>query len=278
MLLRLFSTLSSLALLISGGFFALEYHPEWKTTITSLLDSPVQSLTPKYDIQHALNMLEPTLRSQQYILAQQTKTEHLPLAILSVKYPFQETTKEGIEIWDLVCGEMILHADVWDQSHGLSECLTQWVTSDEFSILVTLAQLKGSLSLNALAEKLSVEPERLVQILQKCMHKHLILEKNGNYKIHMHNPILKVPPETVVHSQLTIEKKNVTNKLPKKHSVHKVSKTAEALFGPGFHVKEHAEAFLPIYVFTIKSADGSLSQRYFNSFNGKEMPAMEICK
>lgn len=280
MLLRLFSTCSTLALLGFGGFAALEYHPEWKTSLTSLLNSPTLALTPKYDLQHALNAIEPTLRSQQYILAQQTKTEYLPLAILSIKYPTSSysTTKEGIEIWDLFQGEMVLHANVWDLSHGFSDCLTQLVTADEFSILLVLSQQNGALSLNTLARKLALEPEHLEKTLQNCTRKHLVLEKDGSYKIHMHKPLLHISPETVIHSPLTTEKKSITNKLPKKYSVNKIGKIAETCFGPGFHIKEKTEVCLPIYVFTIKSADGSLSQRYFNSFNGKEMPAMEICK
>ncbi len=74
------------------------------------------------------------------------KISYFPYLLMEVKYTKGESeTREGMLLWGLSDGEMVVDADLWTKTHGFEDCLMAGVNADDFKVLRTLAANSGAL-------------------------------------------------------------------------------------------------------------------------------------
>ena len=70
---------------------------------------------------------------------QNTTLKYYPYLLLDVKYPDSSKTREGVLLWGLTDGEMVLNTDTWESTHGFRDCLECQAGRNDFKMLQALA-------------------------------------------------------------------------------------------------------------------------------------------
>lgn len=203
---------------------------------------------------------------------QEPEIKYHPYILLDVKY-FQpdKKSREGMILWSLVDGEMVLNTDSWEKSHGFEDAINSGATRSDFKILHALAKLKGSASMDQLQKELHVEKETLNTWIESALSKHLIVQKGNDLQLHFQDPKILVQPETTINDWLVKKPYNHAQRIASKYSGSQIQKIAKAAFGEDFTVRNTTEVYLPVYSINIVNPDGSILTTYWNALNGQRM-------
>lgn len=204
--------------------------------------------------------LEPSLKFHPYLL-------------MEVKYSSSsDKTGEGLILWSLVDGEMVINTNIWDKTHGFSDCIMAGADRDDYRIITTLANNNNFLDRESLKKNLSMEDRLLSQCLETCIRKNLIVQAGNNYRLHFQNPKLHVNPETKIDQWLVTKQLKNKSKIGQKFRIGQVEYAAKAAFGSDFAIRKTSEVYLPVYSITVQNPDGSQMTTYWNALNGKKLP------
>lgn len=197
-----------------------------------------------------------------------------PHVLFEVKYSGPDKkTKEGLLLWDLVDGEMVVNCETWDKTHGFEDAINARANRNDFRILNALAQpqAKGKLSIDQLQRELQVEANILQTWLEDAKDKHLIVQKGNEIQLHFQNPKLAVSPQTLLGQCMVTKPYNHAQKISRRYSIRDIEKIAQAAFGEDFTIRSKREVFLPIYSIEFANPDGSILTTYWNALNGKKI-------
>ncbi len=235
----------------NGEFITLKarYTPE------SIMDAHRKELLN--DDQHAY--LEPELKFHPYLL-------------LEVKY-FQpdKKSREGVILWSLVDGEMVLNTDTWEKTHGFEDAINAGASRNDFKLMQALARNKGTATLDKLQKDLQIEKDTLQSWLESSLSKHLIVLKGNEVQLHFQDPKILVQPETKVTDWMVKKPYNHAQRVASKYSNSQIQKIAKAAFGEDFTVRSATDVFLPVYRIEVSNPDGSTLTSYWNALNGQRM-------
>lgn len=235
----------------SGKFQTLEL----RYSADSIMEAHRKALLK--DHEHAF--LEPELRFYPYLL-------------LEVKYSRKHNrTGEGVILWSLVDGEMVINTNTWEKTHGFLDCIHASADKDEFKIINALASRGGHLDREGLSKRLNVDNEQLDEWLDSCRRKSLIVQSGNNYRLHLQNPRLQVLPETKLEHWLVTKKAKHANRIPRRFRPSQIEYIARAAFGHDFAIRKSTEIFVPVYCITVQNPDGSQMTTYWNALNGKRI-------
>jgi hypothetical protein len=192
---------------------------------------------------------------------------------MEVKYTNHENqTGEGLILWDLLDGEMVLNTNHWEKTHGFADCINSYVEKNEFRVIRTLAERGGTLDRETLLKALQVENDILGNWLETCRRKKIVVQSGSQYRLHLQKPRLAVKPETFVDDRLVTKSCNSAERLSKRFSHTQIRRITEAAFGQDFAVRNTLAVYLPIYCITIENPDGSVHTSYWNALNGRPLP------
>lgn len=270
--MRLIYTLITLAVGGYGLFWASEHNPFFKQKVEELLDfRSIIALETRFDAQQVMEVHQKKLFNEKGSRFLTPELKFYPYLLLEVKYSAKNKTKEGIILWDLFDGEMILNSKKWEKTHGFADCILTNAQTYEFKILQQISQ-KGGCDLAQLTEKIDMPSQLLEAALRSCIKKNLILAYGEKYRLHLEKPILTATPETDLDEQLTtrIHKKALC--APKHFSQGQVEKVAKMAFGDAFSIRKVTQVYLPVHKILIQSSDGGLRSFYFNGVTGKPLP------
>jgi hypothetical protein len=204
-------------------------------------------------------VLDPTLKFYPYLL-------------MDVKYTTADKkTREGVLIWGMVDGEIVLNTENWETTHGYTDCIEAQANRNDYKIVQTLESNNGSLSHAELLEKLHVEPGTLDQWLNSAASKHLIAQQGNHYYLHFQSPKICITPQTKISQPLVTKPYNHAGRVAKQFSRSQIEKSAIAAFGSDFTIRSSKEIFLPVYNIDIQNPDGSILSTYWNSLNGQRI-------
>ena len=196
-----------------------------------------------------------------------------PYLLMEVKYSrSQDKTGEGIILWSLVDGEMVINAKSWEKTHGFTDCIRAGANRDDFKIINALASKSGHMNRENLSKRLNVERAILDNWIDNCRKKNLIVQNGNNYRLHFHKPKLQVSPETKLNQWLVTKEFKNASRIPQKYRSYQIEYTAKAAFGNDFAIRKTSEIFLPIYSIKVQNPDGSQMTTYWNALNGKQIP------
>lgn len=195
-----------------------------------------------------------------------------PYLLMEVKYNrSQEKTGEGIILWSLVDGEMVINTSSWEMTHGFKDCIGFGADKEDFKIINTLASKGGSLDREAISKTLNVDNDTLDQWIENCRRKNLIVQNGNNYRLHFQNPKLQVIPETKIDQSIVKKAGKYAARIPKRFRASQIENIARSAFGNDFAIIKKTEIFLPVYSIVVQNPDGSLMTTHYNALNGKKL-------
>ncbi len=195
-----------------------------------------------------------------------------PYLLIEAKFiDRNQRTREGILLWSLVDGEMVLDTDTWEKTHGFQDALLVNASQNEFKILNALAKHGGVSTHERLKTDLGLEPEIFNPWIRSARNKHLIIQKNNNLYLHFQNPKILVRPQTKISQWLVTKPYNHAQRVSKRFSRKQIEKISKAAFGKDFTVRSMREVSLPVYSVGVLNPDGSIHTSFWNALNGQRI-------
>jgi hypothetical protein len=262
-------------LTIGGSFWAWNYHPKFRTKVEDLLSpSTFQTLEVRYSAETIMEAhRKELLKDSDHIYLEPT-LKFVPYLLMDVKYTrTQDKTGEGVILWGLVDGEMVINTGTWERTHGFTDCIASNATRQEFKIINALASRGGSWDRDGLSKFLNIENNILDTWVDSCRKKSLIVQNGNTYRLHLQNPKLQVIPETKLDQWLVTKQTKHALRVKKKYRSSQIENIAKAAFGHDFAIRDTKEIFLPVYSIVVQNPDGSQMTTYWNALNGKRLIA-----
>lgn len=195
-----------------------------------------------------------------------------PYLILEVKYRHNDDeTREGVVLWDLTDGEMVIDTKDWQKTHGFGDCITANAERHEFKILNILARKGGTIDREGLSKILQVDNEILDVWIDSCRRKKLIVQTGNRYRLHMQNPRLKTYPETKIEERLVTQSHQNAERVSRRYSLSQIQHLTRSAFGQDFTIRRSIDVHLPVHCIAVQNPDGSIHTTHWNAMNGKRL-------
>lgn len=213
------------------------------------------------------------LPDAQYVFLE-PRLKFYPYLLMEVKYTQGNgRPKEGVILWGMVDGEMVIDTDTWEKTHGYEDAINAGATRSDFLLINTLAKYRGMLPVARLQKELDVDDATMRSMLNSAKSKYLIVEKNNEVFLHFQNPYFDVSPQTRVNQWLVTKPYNHAQRASERYSKRQIEKTAKASFGHDFAVRSSKRVFLPVYSIEVQNPDGSIFTSTWNALNGQRIDA-----
>lgn len=193
-----------------------------------------------------------------------------PYAMMEVKYSLNAaSTAEGIILWSLDDGEMVLDTATWTTTHGLQDCINRRADKSDYKLINALSRTGGAADRQKLLSLLHVENEILDSIVESCRRKKLIVQSGNQYRLHFQKPNFQITPETKLDQWLVTKPYRDATRVPPRYTLSQVEEASNQLFGNDFSIRNITEIYLPVYNLTVQNPDGSCLTTSWNALNGK---------
>lgn len=273
--MRLLLTLLTLAVSGYGYFWMTDKNPDLRQKAEELLDfRTTTALETRFDAAQVMEAHQKKLLKEKGSRFLEPTLKFFPHLLLEVKYcDSKKRTKEGLILWDLTDGEMVLNTKTWEKTHGFADCILSHANTHEIKLLNIIAKQGGTCETPTLLKKTNIALPVLEILLRSCQKKNLITSIGPNkYRLHLEDPNLIVNPETKLHEQLTTHPHKRVERATKHFSRSQVERLIKIAFGENFSIRTTTELYLPVHRIVIQKADGSTRTAHFNALTGKELP------
>lgn len=273
--------LAFIALVLScGAFWSWNYVPTFRAKTEELLSGRTfQTLEVRYSAESLMEMHRKTLLKDSDHIFLEPTLKFVPYLLMDVKYTrAHDRTGEGVILWGLVDGEMVINTSTWEKTHGFTDCIASNATRNEFKVINALASRGGSWDRDGLSKYLNIENHILDNWIDNCRKKSLIVQNGNTFRLHLQNPKLQVIPETRLEHWLVTKPTKHAQRVKKRYRASQIETIARAAFGGDFAIRKTTEIFLPVYSIVVQNPDGSQMTTYWNALNGKRLatPPYEI--
>ena len=267
-----------IALLGYGLYWANLTHPEVKSKALEFVNSGTfHTLEARYSAKQIMDSHRRELLKDDKHRYLEPIVKFSPYLLMEVKYSHSDQhTGEGVILWDLLDGEMVIQTRQWEKTHGFGDCINANIEKNEFKIINLLAQKGGIIDKEYLFRAMQLETETLNPWIESCRRKKLIVQAGSQIRLHLQNPKLNVRPETIIDDRLVTKSCKQAEKLKKRFSKTQIKHLAEAAFGYDFTIRNSMEVYLPIYAITVENPDSSVHTSYWNAINGSLLPFTAI--
>jgi hypothetical protein len=194
-----------------------------------------------------------------------------PYLLMEVKFTLREKTKEGILLWDMVDGEMVIDTKDWQKTHGFGDCIKAVADKNEFRLLKILARKGGFSDRESLLNQLAVENDTLEMWLDSCRKKKLVVLNGNKYRLHIEKPVLEALPETRIEERLVTKSLKNAFRTAKRFSTAQIERMCKAAFGADFVIRKNTIIFLPVHSIVVQNPDGSVHTTHWNALNGRRL-------
>lgn len=272
--MRVVSLIILSVFLVAGCFWSWLNFPQVRNkTLDVLRTNHYKTLEVRYSAESIMEAhKKELLKDSEHVFLAPSLKFH-PYLLMEVKYSNpQDKTGEGMMLWSLVDGEMVINTSLWEKTHGFADCITAGADREDYKLITTLATNHNNMDRETLIKELNIGEEKLNYLLDACKKKNLIVQSGNNYRLHFQNPKLQVTPETKIDQWLVTKKFKSQSRIPQKYRVGQIEYTAKAAFGNDFAIRKTAEIFLPVYSIVVQNPDGSQMTTYWNALNGKRLP------
>lgn len=262
-----------------GGYYLNKKHPTLlKKSIEYVQANKIHTLEARYTPMQIMESHEKELLKDENHKFLSPDMKFYPYLYMEVKYTSinNHYTGEGIILWDLIDGEMVINTRNWEKTHGFADCIKAGVIKSDFKIINLIAKKGGSLDREGISKALHLENEVLDSWIDSCRRKKLLVQNGNQYRLHLHSPRLNVVPETHIADRLVTKQLHNTKRIPKRYTPNQIRKIAQAAFGEDFAVRSQMAVYLPVCTITVQNPDGSIHTSYWNAVNGQELPFRSI--
>ena len=271
--MRKISILLVIAILAVGGWWLWANNKNLSGMLDQYVgNSDVLTLEARHTAQDIMDNHRSELLGDSKRTFQEPSLKFYPYLLLEVKYLTPDRkSREGVILWGLEDGEMVLNTDNWEKTHGFQDALDAEANRNDFRIINALAAHGGTISRDELLRELRVEPETADLWIDSVRQKHLIVQQGGGYILHFENPKILVTPQTKISQWLVTKPYSHASRVSSKYSKSQIEKLAKAAFGPEFTIRSDKEVFLPVYNIEVLNPDGSILTSYWNALNGQRI-------
>lgn len=276
--MRIISTLITVATLAYGYmWFSKNYPTITDGTLSFVSGQELTGIRPIYTPEQVLDRHATNLTRHGGVISGDPDILYVPVLLLNVKYADTfYTTGEGVLLFDLLDGEMILNINTLEKTHGLADCLRAQASKHECKVISLMAKKGGQLGRESIKRGLRVDMDLVDEWVDNCRQKKLIVPSGNGYRLHMQNPRLPNSPVTYVDNPLTtFRSKRFSGRKPQFDTAH-IPSLCTAFFGSDFGIKTQEIAYLPIYRINVEGLDKDITTLYFNSISGKPIPKEAI--
>lgn len=203
---------------------------------------------------------------------QEPSFKYSPYLLLEIKYYAEDRkSHEGVILWGMEDGEIVLNTETWESTHGFQDCLDCNANRNDFKIIHALAKHQGALSLEELQKDMHVERDHLESWIESARTKHLIVQKGNLVRLHFENPKILLFPQTQIKQHLVSKPIGEVPRASKKYSRSQIVRTAKAAFGNEFTIRNEQEVLLPVYRLGVLNPDGSIHISEWNAITGQRI-------
>lgn len=271
--MRFLSTLIVLGALGYGAYYLNNKQPELKHKAIGMINTRTfHTLEARFTARQIMEKERLTLLKNSEHHYSEPSLRYHPYLLMEVKFTnpnFQ--TEEGIILWDLIDGEMVLDTQSWGKTHGFSDCINAGASQHEYKILATIAENGGKADKQSLMSSLNMETHLFEAWIDRARRKKLVVQHGNYYRVHLHDPLVNVRPSTLIADPLVTKSSKHNERLNRRYTSSQIKKAAEAAFGSDFAIRTTRDVFLPIYSIPVQSPDGSLRTSHWNALNGKQI-------
>lgn len=248
-------------------------HPEIKNKVEEFIDA---GYFHTLEVRYTANQIMETHRNELLKTNQhkylEPQVSFYPYLLLEVKYSVSEDkTTEGVILWDLTDGEMVIDTLRWIKTHGFGDCIDANTDRHEFKILHLLSKKGGSLDRDGLFKALNIDNEVLNGWVESLRRKKLIVQVGNKYRLHLENPRLKTSPQTRIDERLVTKPQRNAIRVSRRYSISQIEKIAKAAFGNDFTIRKTTDVYLPVHSIVVENSDGSIHTSHWNALNGKQL-------
>jgi len=264
----------SLVITLFFGSILFYFYPEYRDNAKDLFSyQKLQTLEIRHTAEKIMEKHKRSLLKDSEHSFLEPKLEFHPYLFMDVKYNYKENqTKEGVILWSLVDGEMVIDANSWEQTHGFTDCINANTSKDEFRIINALSSRGGSMEKERLVKELNIDDSKFSFLVDSCRKKNLVVDNKAQLRLHLQNPKLGVDPETRIDQWLVTKPAKNAIRIPRKFRVPQIENTAKSAFGDNnFAIRKSKEIYLPVYSIIVQNPDGSQMTTYWNALNGKQI-------
>lgn len=271
--MRILSAILSICVLSFGAWWVNHNHPELRYKVEEILHrGEFNTLEIAFSAAQIMETHRKDLLKDNRHRYLEPQLKFYPYLLMEVKYsPSVEATKEGVILWDMIDGEMVLDTKDWEKTHGFADCIKANTQSHEFKILSLLAKKGGAINREQIGQSIKMESEILNAWLESCMRKKLIVQAGDKFRLHLQNPRLKWVPETKIAQWLVSKPFKDAIRIPKRFSVKQIEKFSKAAFGTDYTIRKTEYLYLPVHSIIVQNPDGSVQTTYWNALNGKNL-------
>lgn len=271
--MRFLSTLFVLGALGYGAYYINNSQPELKNKALEMINTGTfNTLEARFTAEQVMDKERLTLLKDTEHRYSDPSLRFHPYLLMEVKFTndyFQ--TEEGIILWDLIDGEMVLDTRSWEKTHGFADCINVGADKYEYKILSTIDDNGGKADRQTLMDALNIEVNLFEGWMDRARKKKLVVEHGNHYRIHLESPLINVRPSTLLAAPLVTKTCKHSEQIVRRYSPAQIKKAAEAAFGTDFAIRSTRDVYLPIYSIVVQNPDGSLHTSLWNALNGKQI-------
>lgn len=273
--MRTFRVFSVCAILIIGCWVLWTSSASFRETIQSYVENgEFLTLEARFSPEQIMDKNSAELLPDSSYSYQQPTLKFHPYLLMEVKYTQPNgRTREGVILWSMVEGEMVIDTDTWEKTHGFEDAINANASRSDFLIINTLAKYRGALPAARLQKELNLDEAQMTRMLESAKQKYLVIEKGSEVALHFQNPNFNVTPQTRINQWLVTKPYNHAQRMSEKYSARQIERVAKAAFGVDFTVRDSKVVFLPVYNIEVQNPDGSILTTFWNALNGKRIDA-----
>jgi hypothetical protein len=271
--MRLITYLITLGLIAFGAWWVWNNYPPVRKFIESHLETgDFQTLEVRYTPEQIIEAHKKELIKGPNYTVWDPSLKFYPYAFMEVKYTNSQATSEGIILWGLEDGEMVLDANSWEKTHGFEDCINAKADKNDFKVLFAIAQNGGAIDREKLHQVLRVENDQLDSVVESCRRKKLIVQRGNSFRLHFQQPRFASVPETKLNQWLVRQPYKNAVRVPGRYSLSQIEQVSQNAFGNDFTIRNMTEIYIPVYSIVIQNPDSSLLTTYWNAQTGKRLP------
>lgn len=244
-----------LAALLGGSYYL------WNRSDSISLpigESTFRTLEMRYTAERLMEAHKKELLKDNYHAFGEPELLFVPHLLMDVKYTTEQgATSDGLLLYSLSDGEMVLCTDTWTKSHGLADCLDAKVNAEEFELLLALN--KAPLAQDQLSGN---------KALEGCLKKKLAVLHDNMVRLHVKAPLFAKAPVTDFQEGIVSLSISQPEKVPEHYSTSLVKNFITKVFGADVAIRSCEKVYLPIHELTVQNPDGSLYKTYWNALTG----------
>ena len=270
-MIRLFSSALFFGSCVFGVWWMWNHQPLFRNFVEERLETgKFLTLEARYTPDQIMEThRKDLLKNEQYGFLEPT-LEFYPYALMEVKYSASDlSTAEGIILWGLEDGEMVVDTSNWMKTHGLEDCINNRADKSDFRVILALSRYNGSADRSKLLSYLHVENEVFDSMIDSCRKKKLIVQSGNNYRLHFQRPFVQLQPQTKLDQWLVTKPYKNATRISPRYSLSQIEDISYNLFTNDFSVRNIREIYLPVYCIVVQNPDGSHLTTYWNALNGK---------